>query len=135
MPVTCAGTGRVIDVLLTRANRQEAAVVEVWDLMLDVGAAFRSFDDKLAAVHARLSAWTVSGAWILRGTKRNRALVAELAPLFAARFRGDGKALLAAFDLPTSALPPSPALLWTDATAATLSPWRIAGRRRRGPRP
>ena len=50
MPVTRGGTGRVIDVLLTRAPRREAAVVEVWDLLLDVGAAFRSFDEKLAAV-------------------------------------------------------------------------------------
>ena len=136
MPVTRGGTGRVIDVLLTRANRHEAAVVEVWDLLLDVGAAFRSFDEKLAAVHARLPGWTVSGAWILRGTRRNRSLVAELAPLFVARFPGDGRALLAAFDRPTSALPPSPPSCGRTATAATLSPWRTAGgTRRRGPRP
>jgi hypothetical protein len=133
MPVTRGGTDRVIDVLLTRATRHEAAVVEVWDLLLDVGAAFRSFDEKLAAVHARLPGWTVSGAWILRGTRRNRGLVAELAPLSAARFPGDGRALLAAFDRPTSVLPLAPSLLWTDATATTLAPWRHGGgARRRG---
>ena len=132
MPVTRGGTGRVIDVLLTRAPRREAAVVEVWDLLLDVGAAFRSFDEKLAAVRARLPGWTVSGAWVLRGTRRNRGLVAELAPLFAARFPADGRTWLAAFDRPTSALQLAPALLWTDATATTLSPWRTVGGARRG---
>ena len=102
--------------------------MEVWDLLLDVGAGFRSFDDKLAAVRMRLQGWTVSGAWVLRGTRRNRGVVADLAPLFAARFPGDGRAWLAALDQPTSALPPAPALLWTDAAATTLAPWRPAAR-------
>jgi hypothetical protein len=126
----------VIDVLLTRAPSREAAVVEVWDLLLDVGAAFRSFDEKVAAVRARLPGWTVSGAWIVRGTRRNHSLVAELTPLFAARFPGDGRALLAALDRPTVALPPDPAILWTDATSAALAPWRpVGGAKRGGPRP
>jgi hypothetical protein len=128
MPVTRGGSGRVIDVLLTRDSRREAAVVEVWDLLLDLGAAFRSFDDKLAAVRAKLPDWTVSGAWVLRGTRRNRGLVAELAPLVAARFPGDGTAWLAAPDPPAGALPPGAALLWTDAAATTLAPWRRPGR-------
>lgn len=98
--------------------------MEVWALLLDVGAAFRSFDEKLTAVRARLPGWTVSGAWILRGTRRNRSLVAELAPLFAARFPGDGRSLLGALDRSTDAPPRSPALLWTDAAATVLAPWR-----------
>jgi hypothetical protein len=135
MPVTRGGSGAVIDILLTRASRREAAVVEVWDLLLDVGAAFRSYDDKLAAVRMRLPGWTVSGAWVLRGTRRNRTLVAELAPLFVARFPGDGASWLAALDGPTSALPPDAALLWTDVAAAALAPWRRPGRiNRRAPR-
>ena len=128
MPVTRGGTGRVIDVLLTRASCREAAVVEVWDLLLDVGAAFRSFDDKLAAVRTRLPGWTVSGAWVLRGTRRNRGLVAELAPLFAARFPADGMTWLAALDEPTSALPADAVLLWTDAASTALAPWRRLAR-------
>jgi transcriptional regulator with XRE-family HTH domain len=132
MPVTRGGSGAVIDVLLTRASRREAAVVEVWDLLVDVGAAFRSFDDKLAAVRTHLPGWTVSGAWVLRGTRRNRGLVAELAPLFAARFPADGVSWLAALDRPTSGLPPSVALLWTDAAATALAPWRRPGRINRG---
>jgi transcriptional regulator with XRE-family HTH domain len=128
MPVTRGGSGRVIDILLTRASRREAAVVEVWDLLPDVGAAFRSFDEKVAAVRGRLPGWTVSGAWVLRGTRRNRSLVAELEPLFAARFPGDGRAWLAALDEPASALPPGAALLWTDAAGTALASWRAMAR-------
>ena len=131
MPVTRGGSSRVIDVLLTRTTRREAAVIEVWDLLLDVGAAFRSFDEKLAAVRMRFPGWSVSGAWVLRGTRRNRGLVAELAPLLAARFPGDGRAWLAALDQPTCALPPAAALLRTDVRATVLGPWRPRGRANR----
>jgi hypothetical protein len=120
MPVTAGESGRVIDALLTRAAAREAAVFEVWDLLLDVGAAFRSFDEKLAAVRAQLPGWTVSGAWVIRGTRRNRALVAELAPLFRARFPGPGAHWLRALDSVGAAMPLEPAMLWTDASGATL---------------
>jgi hypothetical protein len=128
MPVVAGASGRVIDALLTRAATREAAVFEVWDLLLDVGAALRSFDEKLAAVRAQLPGWTVSGAWILRGTRRNRSLVSELAPLFGARFPAAGGDWLRALDSPTAAMPKQPALLWTDAAGATLGEARIRGR-------
>jgi hypothetical protein len=98
MPVTAGISGRVIDALLTRAAAREAAVFEVWDLLLDVGQSFRSFDEKVAAVRrtlsggalsgGALSGWTVSGEWVIRGTRRNRSLVAELAPSSALDSRG-----------------------------------------------
>jgi transcriptional regulator with XRE-family HTH domain len=132
MPVVAGASGRVIDALLTRAAAREAAVFEVWDLLLDVGAAFRSFDEKLTAVRAELPGWTVCGAWILRGTRRNRSLVAELAPLFRARFPGAGGDWLGALDSPSAAMPKQPALLWTDATDVRLGEARIRSRDRGG---
>ena len=127
MPVVAGASGRVIDALLTRAVSREAAVIELWDLLLDVGAAFRSFDEKLAAVRGQVPGWTVSGAWIIRGTRRNRRLVAELAPLFGARFPAAGGDWLDALDSPNAAMPKQPALLWTDAVGATLGEARIRG--------
>ena len=135
MPVVAGASGRVIDALLTRAASREAAVFEVWDLLLDVGAAFRSFDEKLAAVRGQVPGWTVSGAWIIRGTRRNRSLVAELAPLFGARFPGTGGDWLRALDGPIAAMPKQLALLWTDAAGATLGEARIRGRDPPGRRP
>ncbi len=125
MPVVAGSTGRVIDALLTRAGSREAAVFEVWDLLLDVGQALRSFDEKTEAVRRNLPGWTVAGVWVIRGTRRNRALVAELAPFFKARFPAAGRAWLHALDSPMCPMPPHSALLWTDATRAHL----IAARR------
>ena len=127
MPVVAGTAGRVIDALLTRAASREAAVFEVWDLLLDVGQSLRSFDEKVATVRLKLPGWTVSGAWVIRGTRRNRSLVAELAPLFRARFPAAGSAWLRALDSPTGAVPREPALLWTDAAGAYLSAVRRPG--------
>lgn len=97
-PVVSATPGRVIDLLLEREEQREAAIIEVWDWLADVGAAFRSLDEKVAAVRRERAGWTVAGAWVLRGTRRNRDLVRELAPLFAARFPASGGAWLQALD-------------------------------------
>src|SRR6266508_3701744 len=79
---------RAIDIVLTRPNRREAVAVEVWDLLTDVGAAMRSLDGKVATLGRRLTnpLWAVRGLWVVRGTHRNRALVAEFRSVFAARF-------------------------------------------------
>jgi transcriptional regulator with XRE-family HTH domain len=127
MPVVAGVSGRVIDALLTRAASREAAVFEVWDLLLDVGQSLRSFDQKVAAVRLKLPGWTVSGAWVIRGTRRNRSLVAELAPLFRARFPAAGSAWLRALDNPTCPMPREPGLLWTDTAGAHLSAVRRPG--------
>jgi transcriptional regulator with XRE-family HTH domain len=121
MPVVAGTAGRVIDALLTRAASREAAVFEVWDLLLDVGQSLRSFDQKVAAVRRKLPSWTVSGAWVLRGTRRNRLLVAELAPLFGARFPAVASAWLRALDSRMDAMPREPGLLWTDAADVAIT--------------
>src|SRR2546423_3689255 len=77
-----------IDVLLTRVARREIAVVEVWNLFDDVGAAFRGLDAKVAKVAglARAGTETVSSLIVVRGTRRNRRLVHEFRSLFRAHF-------------------------------------------------
>lgn len=124
--------GRAIDLLIERPARCEAAIVEIWNWIADVGAALRSLDEKVEGVRRMRPGWTVAGAWVLRGTRRNRALVAELAPLFRARFPAPGRAWLHAFDDPDAALPDRPTLLWADAAATRLvaarPPKRVADR-------
>ena len=56
---------RSIDVLLERAARREAAVVEIWDLLLDGGEAMRGLESKVQAVRERLG-----GAWQRAGPAR-----------------------------------------------------------------
>ncbi len=123
---------RAIDIVLTRPNRREAVAVEVWDLLTDVGAAMRSLDGKVATLGHRLTRavdqatppWAVRGQWVVRGTHRNRGLVAEFRPVFAARFPASSAEWLRALSDPATAMPRQDGLCWTDVTGTRLTPWR-----------
>jgi transcriptional regulator with XRE-family HTH domain len=104
---------RSIDVVLTRAARGETAVVEVWNLVDDVGAAFRGLDAKVARITRQQGAAT-SGLMVIRGTRRNRALVRDFKHLFRAQFPASSAAWLAALTAPDKPMPATHGLLWTD---------------------
>jgi hypothetical protein len=110
---------RWIDVLLTRTARREIAVVEVWNLVDDVGATFRGIDAKLARV-ARPETATASSLMVVRGTRRNRRLVREFRSLFRAHFPASSAAWLAALDDPNRPMPTTAGLLWTDVPGTRL---------------
>lgn len=106
---------RSIDVALLRADSREALVVEVWDWLDDVGAAWRSFDAKTAWLRQQHGAddWRVGGLFVVRRTRRNRRLVAELGPLFRARFRSSSLGWLRAVGDATSSIPSGDGFLWS----------------------
>lgn len=112
--VTHPDRPRSVDVLLRRREREEAAVVEVWNLLLDVGAALRGLDDKVAAVGAEASTDRVAGLWVVRSTSRNRSVLAQLAPMIGSGFPADPRAWLRALRDPGAPMPVDPGLLWTD---------------------
>jgi transcriptional regulator with XRE-family HTH domain len=106
---------RSIDVLLIRAARREAAVVEIWDLITDGGDAMRGLQAKVEATQRRLgSGWNVQGLFLLRRTARNRALVGELGPLLAARYPASSSAWLAALEDPGRPMPGADGVAWTS---------------------
>jgi len=105
-------------------------VVEIWNWFEDVGAALRSLDGKVAALRDRLDPsveWTVRGLFIVRDTRRNRKLVAELGPMFATRFPGNAGAWLRALTDPGQPLPRGDGLLWSDRTGTSLRASRLRG--------
>ena len=117
---------RSIDVLLTRAARREAAVVEVWDLILDGGAAMRGLEAKVLATRARLGPeWRAEGVLLVRGTQRNRRLVASLGALFAARYPASSRAWLRAFADPAAPMPQAGGFAWTDVNGGHLRAARL----------
>ena len=119
---------RSIDVLLERPVRREAAVVEVWDLITDGGAAMRGLDVKVRATRARLGPrWRVQGLLVVRGTQRNRRLVNGLQALFGARYPASSVAWLRALSEPDAPMPHQDGLAWTDVAGTRL----IAARLRR----
>jgi hypothetical protein len=119
---------RAIDIVLTRAHGREAVAVEVWDLLTDVGAAMRSLDGKVATLGRRLAnpPWTVRGFWVVRGTHRNRNLVAEFRPIFAARFPASSAEWLRALANPMTAMPGQDGLCWTDVSGTRLFAWHMS---------
>ena len=119
---------RSIDVLLTRAARREAAVVEVWDLVLDGGQVMRSLEAKVLATRGRLGAdWHVEGLLIVRGTQRNRRLIGGLKALFAARYPASSHAWLRALGQSAVRMPDAGGLAWTDVKGEHLLPARLRG--------
>ncbi len=113
---------RSIDVLLTRDQRGEIAVVEIWDLILDGGAAMRGLEAKVLATRERWpSGWRVEGLFVAPGTRRNRALVRELAPLFAARYPASSAAWISALGHPDRPMPADPGFAWTSARGDRLA--------------
>jgi transcriptional regulator with XRE-family HTH domain len=108
-----------IDVRLDRPKQREIAIVEIWDWFDDAGAAFRAFDSKTALTAREgaagelrgAPAWRVNGVLVVRGTRRNRALLREFGQLFRSRFPGSGRAWLAAFGSEHLPMPEEPALL------------------------
>ena len=108
---------RSIDVLLTRAN--EIAVVEVWDLLDDVGRAFRGLDAKVARVGREHAAERVSGLMLVRRTTTNRRLVREFAALFRSHLPASSARWLSALSTDTP-MPDEPGLAWTDVLGARL---------------
>lgn len=120
-----AARSRSIDVALIRPASREAVVVEVWDWFDDIGAGLRGLDAKTGLLATRLASepravggWRVRGLYVVRGTRRNRHLVDELRPLFAARFPGSALAWLGALTDPSGAMPAADGLLWSDARGA-----------------
>lgn len=113
---------RSIDVVLMRQAASEVIVVEVWNWFDDVGASLRGLDAKVTALGPRLAAeWRIEGLFIVRGTRRNRQLVAELRPLFAARFDGSSLAWLNALGSPGTTMPDGHGLLWSDSRMRLLA--------------
>jgi hypothetical protein len=117
---------RSIDVLLSRAIRREAAVVEVWYLLLDGGVAMRGLEAKVLSIRERLGAgWHVEGLLVVRGTSRNRRLIGGLGALFAARYPASSHLWLASLRDTNVPLPNAAGLVWTDVRGERLIPSRL----------
>jgi len=128
---------RSADVLLERLRPDtstELALVEIWDWFDDVGAAFRSWDGKLARVEraaiARLppsedgdpALPVVSGCFVVRATRRNRGLIQDHRSLFGARFSASGRAWLRCLEDAAAPMPTQAGLLWILVNGERLRP-------------
>lgn len=116
---------RSADVVLLRRARREAVLAEIWDWFDDVGASLRSLDGKRDALARHLEAeapgtepWTIGCLFVVRQTRRNVRIVAELRPLLRARFPGRAQQWLRGLADPREPPPPGDGLVWSTSTLA-----------------
>lgn len=118
--------------LIDDANRR-LIQVECVNVFGMVNASVRSSDRKRAEAEDLASArsggdgygtpYAVHQVWVVRATRRNRAIVAQYPELFAARFTGSSLAWVAALTKGT-APPHELGLVWCDVAATRLFEWR-----------
>lgn len=114
---TLAGDGprpRSIDVRLDRPRSREIAVVEIVNFVADVGDSMRNLEAKVLAVARQEPGAIVGGLLLLRRTRRNRQIVADLRSLFAARYPGSSAAWLRALADREAPMPTDAGLAWTS---------------------
>ena len=118
------------DVGLGDRAQRTLILVECWNTIGDIGAAARSTARKTAEAEQLAvvrgmggDPWRVASVWVVRATRRNRALVARYPEVFAARFPGSSMGWSRALVI-GEAPPSEPGLVWCDLAATRLFPWR-----------
>lgn len=119
---------RSIDVGLFDERRRLAICVECWNLIGDIGAAARSSARKAAELEDMWSARWGDGSrvglvWVVRASRRNRALVEQYPEVFRRRFPGSSRRWLRALT-EGAEIPGEPGLIWCDVKATRLFHWR-----------
>ncbi|MFI5255196.1 MAG: hypothetical protein ACHQ15_07050 [Candidatus Limnocylindrales bacterium] len=105
-------------------------VIECWNTFGDIGAGARSTARKVAEAEQLAvvrggdgPSYRVASVWVVRATRRNRALVARYPEVFAARFPGSSARWVEA--LVDGGEPPSePGLVWCDLDCTRVFAWR-----------
>ena len=128
LPLGTSDRARSVDVCVHRRALGELIVQEAWNRIGDVGAGLRSFDHKLALAAEAAVAFPnpptkVTGVWVVRATRANRALLAAYTALFAARFPGSSREWVRAL-VTGSAAPVDPGIVLCDIGATWLFEWR-----------
>lgn len=129
LPTRPIDPSRSTDVCLRNDAKRRLLLIECWNTIMDIGAAARSTNRKLADAEDLAIAiggekpHLVAGCWVVRATARNVHLVRRYPEVFAARFPGSSEGWIRA--LTAGAAPPrEPALVWCDVKATRLFAWR-----------
>jgi transcriptional regulator with XRE-family HTH domain len=124
---------RSIDVLLDRSRRREIAVVEIINYVADVGDSMRNLEAKVLAVARHEPGARVGGLLLVRRTRRNRQVIADLRTLFAARYPASSAAWLRALADHEAPMPTDAGLAWTSVRGDRLIASQARSSRRPSP--
>ncbi len=135
LPTRPSDPSRSTDVGLRDDQSRLLILVECWNTFGDVGAAVRSTNRKLAEAADLAVAiggerpYRVAGCWVVRDVPRNRNLIARYPEIFASRFPGSSVLWARTLGAPAGNGPRHDpplelGLVWCDARATRLFPWR-----------
>lgn len=140
LPTRPSDPSRSTDVCLRDDRARLLVLIECWNTFGDVGAAVRSTNRKIAEAAELAIAiggerpHRVAACWVVRDVERNRRLLARYPELFASRFPGSStlwaRALGGSVSTPITLRHEPPeelGLVWCDARALRLFPWRRSG--------
>ena len=130
LPTKPSSPSRSADACLRNVRRRELLIVEVWNRIDDIGAAARTTTRKVAEAEGLAAAlggddgpYRVGACWVVRGTRRNRQLVARYPEAFATRFPGSSRGWVKAL-IQGAKMPDQPGLVWSDVAGTRLFDWR-----------
>jgi hypothetical protein len=129
LPSKPANPSLSTDVGLRDDTRRLLIQVECVNTFGNVNAAVRSSDRKQAEAEALAVSigygqpYAVRQLWVIKATRRNRALVARYPEIFATRFSGSSKAWVDALTR-GSAPPAQRGLVWCDVATTRVFEWR-----------
>jgi transcriptional regulator with XRE-family HTH domain len=128
LPTRPSEPWRSIDVGLFNVRRRVAICAECWNVIGDIGAASRTSARKQAELEDMWTArWGDEGrvglVWVVRATRRNRALVEQYPEVFRRRFPGSSRSWVRALT-EGAEVPDEPGLVWCDVHATRLFHWR-----------
>jgi hypothetical protein len=123
-----------VDVGWRDDNRRVLILNECWNTFGSINSAVRSTRRKISEAEqlaaalgssdADRPAYRVAACWIVRDTRRNRALMAAYPEVFDAAFPGSSAAWVRALTDPHAPVPDQPGLVWSDLHATRIYAWR-----------
>jgi transcriptional regulator with XRE-family HTH domain len=110
------------ETILQRSDRCEAAIVHVWDVIGDVGAAIRALERRIETEQTeRGDAWRVRGFVVILASGHNRRRATESGALMNRAFTVRGGSWLVA--LGGGPMPKAMGMLWTGGRLERLRPF------------
>jgi transcriptional regulator with XRE-family HTH domain len=119
------------DVGVVDSKKRVLMLVECWNTFGSINAAVRNTRRKLAEAEALAiaiggddGAYRVAGCWVVRDTRRNRALIASYPEVFSSAFHGASLGWVRALTRPEAEPPAELGLVWSDLAASRVFAWR-----------
>jgi transcriptional regulator with XRE-family HTH domain len=126
LPTRSSGSPGVVDVAIRDDVQRVLILVEIWNRLMDLGAASRSTSRKTLEVDAAIlpAGFKLASCWLLVDNAANRAIVRHFPEIIRARFPGSSLDWVRA--LVDGSEPPSGSgIAWVDPRSGTITELRL----------